>query len=123
MQGLFQGLWTGVGCGLAGILGTLAEQQGMPVLQTLPAASHGFPPAKQPLLLHSSCHAPSPAGGVLYGSHGAEFLFRLSGLAILGCTAATAVPALLLRRRRKRRARESLPSKESMDDLAALAQH
>ncbi|KAL4431140.1 hypothetical protein ABPG75_006396 [Micractinium tetrahymenae] len=62
-------------------------------------------------------------GGVLYGSHGAEFLFRVSGLAILGCTAATAVPVLALRRRRKRRAREPIPSKESMDDLAALAQH
>ncbi|KAL4423566.1 hypothetical protein ABPG77_004606 [Micractinium sp. CCAP 211/92] len=62
-------------------------------------------------------------GGVLYGSHGAEFLFRLSGLAILGCTAASAVPALLLRQQRKRHAREPLPSKESVDDLAALSQH
>lgn len=77
-----------------------------------------------PILPHPSPIPSAPTtGGVLYGSHGAELLFRLSGLAILGCTAAAAVPALVLRRQRKRRTRELPPSKESVDDLAALAQH
>ena len=59
---------------------------------------------------------------MLYGTHGPALLFRLSGLAILICTACAAVPMLALRWRRKRR--EGLaPSGESLDKLPSLLSH
>jgi len=61
------------------------------------------------------------AGGFLYGGRGPEFLFRVSGLAILACTAGAAVPTVVLRWRRKRR--PQLPAKESSEDLLALMGH
>ncbi|PSC76656.1 major facilitator superfamily domain-containing 6-like [Micractinium conductrix] len=62
-------------------------------------------------------------GGILYGSHGPIVLFRVSGLAILGCTAAAGVPMLVVHRRRKAAvARDLLPSPESLADLASLGQ-
>ena len=76
-QGMFQGLWTGVGCG---------QQAGL-------------------------------LGGVTFGTLGAVFLFKASGVVILCSTAAAAAVMAGLRWRRKRRPR-LLPSAESIDRLS-----
>ena len=58
-------------------------------------------------------------GGLLYGRHGPEALFRAAGLAILASTAAAGGGLAALRARRKRR--RELASRESLDGLAAAA--
>lgn len=62
------------------------------------------------------CGVAGLLGGVLFDSRGAVCLFKLSGLAILGSTAAAAAALAGLRWRRRHRP-ELLPSAESFDKL------
>lgn len=106
-QAIFQGLWTGVGCGVAGLLGKLSCRSAVllhavDILCTCPKLAP---------------HCPIPAaGGVLYGTHGPALLFQASGIAILGSTALAAAVLVAVRWRRKRRP-ALLPSTESFDKL------
>lgn len=109
-QAIFQGLWTGVGCGVAGLLGKLSCRS------TVLFTRSGHPLYMPPLL---APHSPIPipaAGGVLYGTHGPALLFQASGIAILGSTALAAAVLVAVRWRRKRRP-ALLPSTESFDKL------
>lgn len=81
VQGIFQSLWTGVGFGVAGVLGG-AQPAAAAVLALAVFEpdhinrEHVSPPADN---MHASTAICFCAGGVLYGSHGPDFLFRLSG--------------------------------------------
>lgn len=102
-QAIFQGLWTGVGCGLAGLAGGILY------------ASHG-----PQLLFKASGEPPLTVCGSNCMCLVDEGVCRFAaGIAILVGTAAAALVTSALRWRRKRR--EVLPASASEEKLPLLA--